>query len=103
MEAKYFIPIVFILAPSFWAYENYHLVKRIDAAVESGQTEYEEFIDSKLCIGARWGFFDTAQKTDFNIYDRDGALHNEAFAKSLIGGCRRHRKYRAVWTVTPET
>jgi len=99
MKASHFFVIVFTLCPAYWGYENYKLMKRVDAALAGGETEYSENVTSRLCIGIRWGFFDTEQPTEFNIYDRNGQLFNERFSKSLIGGCgRHHSRNRATWT-----
>ena len=98
MKARYFFLIILIVGPLFWGYENHRLIGRIDDAFDRGETEYSEIIDSRLCIGIRWRYFDPEVPTEFNIYDRDGELFNERFHKSLIGGCRRHRPYRATWT-----
>jgi len=99
MDARIYIAAAFFVgAPLFWGYENYRLIERIDAAFERGEREYTEIIDSRLCIGIRWGYFETELPSEFNIYDRHGAVFNERFQKSTIGGCARHKPYRATWT-----
>ena len=98
MKPIHFFGIIGPLIFAFWAYENYRLVERIDTAMRGGEIEYTEVITSRLCLGIRFGFFKPEQPTEFSIFDPNGKLFNEAFSKSVIGGCRRRRPYRATWT-----
>lgn len=93
-----FVIAVIALALTYWRYENFKLIDRVNTALDNGQNVYAENIDSLHCVGLRYKFHKVDHNVSFKIYDQNGEVFNEKLFNSILGGCRRHRPYRVEWT-----